>query len=453
MKIFIFFIFLFFTFVQVKAQNLFEYFPLNNGGLNEGASQMVKDSIGNIYFSSKLKKKIYIFNKNTNEWKSIQTDAIVFDMVIDKNNNLWLTTREKSLLKFDGNSIISMKNLLSKYTSTDDLMAYINCDDNNNLWIPFGPFLFKINGEKVIDYNADSLAFNKYLGTISMLKKSDKLIFPSYTRDSILIVNPDDINSKKAINIRNFDVEDSSYVENILEFNGEIYVTITKNLFNMKAYHKKNIYKLIDFNKLEKIKLNFIDTCENCYINKYIFDNNNYLIVFLTNKLNDDYVGQIAVFKNTDFVTLQNTPIVEENGIKMNYFKAFDLMLFNNAIYIVNGSLGLLKYYFTSHLIDNDELCLAGSDVWIHSSYPNPCKNFIKIDFYCSPNKFNELNLDLYNVLGVKIKSLNYSIVNYNNYNGQGSILINIENCPIGFNLISISVKNSVNYKSFVKFY
>lgn len=154
-----------------------------------------RDFVTNVLISGGVTKKLDVVLDDTSKWvtynkdNSPLTSNFITQIVYDHNNITWIGTKDKGVVKFQGNTWQS-------FTSSNSIIpsSSINAmvvDNNNNVWVGFGSGLFAFKNSGIVDYSvllpgknifalhADRLG-NLWVGTDKGLTKFDGTSWTTY---------------------------------------------------------------------------------------------------------------------------------------------------------------------------------------------------------------------------------------------------------------------------------
>ena len=171
-------------------------------------------------------KETVVFNSDNS---TIPEDFMIWDIVVDKNDNVWIAG--DGLMKYDGNKFTLYN---SKNTAMpEDAVGSINVDSKNNLWFTSCRFrqggLVKYNGTEWTVYTPDNSSLPDNLINDIAIDQSDNVWLTvndhlvKFSNDSWKIYNKDDLGL-------------TNYVFAGIQFNNKnLLFGITDNSFNNLA--------------------------------------------------------------------------------------------------------------------------------------------------------------------------------------------------------------------------
>lgn len=131
--------------------NLFKPIPTANGLTDNGVRAVCEDKAGNLWVAMRSGYVLFFdkgrsfkgfLGKNGNLRESSKFNELVYSIMVDNKNNIWLGTKGNGLFKLkpksgNGNFEIShfTNNSKDKYSISSDVVYAIHQDKNNKIWI------------------------------------------------------------------------------------------------------------------------------------------------------------------------------------------------------------------------------------------------------------------------------------------------------------------------------
>ncbi len=89
--------------------------------------------------------------------------------------------------------------------------------------------------------------------------------------------------------------------------------------------------------------------------------------------------------------------------------------------------------------------------LFIRNIYPIPAKNIIQIEFAAARSTYTNLDIELFDINGVKVFSTKPNLIDYNSYNGFGTITLNLSNLDSGIMFLVIKDGTTTRYEKIFK--
>ncbi|HPO62963.1 MAG TPA: T9SS type A sorting domain-containing protein [Candidatus Kapabacteria bacterium] len=81
-------------------------------------------------------------------------------------------------------------------------------------------------------------------------------------------------------------------------------------------------------------------------------------------------------------------------------------------------------------------------DVWVYNLFPNPAENTVTLDFFLHRNEVENLEMSLYNVMGMKIKEINEHY-DYDKFYMLASVNFSVAGLPKGGYIVTLKAGNT----------
>ena len=88
--------------------------------------------------------------------------------------------------------------------------------------------------------------------------------------------------------------------------------------------------------------------------------------------------------------------------------------------------------------VENDRYRRGLPDVWLRKAYPNPAFDRTRVEFFLYPGVSDEINIELYNVMGCHIRNLN-EYFSYDAFSAEGVVDFPVSDLQTGIYLVTIS--------------
>ncbi len=85
-------------------------------------------------------------------------------------------------------------------------------------------------------------------------------------------------------------------------------------------------------------------------------------------------------------------------------------------------------------------------DVWIYNIYPNPSDNLVTLDFFLENTVVDQLEVDIYNIMGMKIKDVTGQI-DYDRSRMRANMKFSVAELPRGSYIVSVKAGKTSSYK------
>ncbi len=276
-------------------------------------------------------------------------------LVVDRDRNIWFTTRGGTLAKFDG------KDFLDFYLEYNNILRFpwTNCplavDEDSNIWVAGTDGVLRFSTKST----ADSLIYKKYSNNDILLNAfAESLIYNEIDR-TIWCAN-----------------RDVSY------FDGE----------------KWNLVVIPDSIRPKVVN----QGGDSCSITGILIDKNNNKYLFWD--FGTNYF--LILGSNNQF-----TKVTFPDGFSP--YNSIDVLsaIFdrNNNLWIGTSQSGLIKYSQEPSVVDEDQSKLP--DIYVRNIYPNPTRGILTIDMLVYPENLHDLKVFIVNLLGAKIKDITKNVV------------------------------------------
>jgi len=374
MKNFLIITFLLFS-VLVQAQPQWVHYHPNNSGIpGYTVNELVIDSTNAKWFATnnglaRFSNNIWTVWDTNN---SPITNNFIQSVVKDKENKIWIATRNKGIFRFDGTNWI-------KYYSTNlgyNLSAInkLRIDNNNMLWAcsqTLGLLKFYSSLNKWIryypvnsglpDYSVTDVKFEgniKWIGTVmGGIARFDDTSWTVYNTNNTPLIS----NFIEGVGIDNY--------------NNKWFCTRFGGVAKYNSF--QNQWTLYT-------STNSGLPWNNTYT--IYFDENNVKLIGISG-------GGFTIFNDTTWITALDTNYTTVFDIKKDKYGNIWLGADGVWVYNPNGIVNIRENNF-----------ILPEDFYLFQNYPNPFNSYTKIKYYV--NKEDNIILAIYDIKGRKIKTL-----------------------------------------------
>jgi hypothetical protein len=464
------------------------FYPIVNGMLTQC---IVVDKDTNNIFIAWRSRYIYKFNLDSNKFidtfdvkNSVPYDPnvqfqtyLIQGLEVDKNGFIWaIILYGNGLLKYDGEKFVNQSNIMGSFANTQWEVGFSK-DNNGDLYCRYYELLFKVTDDELI---ADSvfikhevpeniyidlhLAFTK---TRDLYFLNDKFYFIANSweggNQNPLLVSMNYINPSPQ-NLKIYDFKEDfgiSYNGNLItefyQYQNTLYLTVRKEV----GFTKTEIY-VFDADEENIIKLQF-DALEEIpfyMIQEFLVtDDGNYIfsLIMWENENSTTSESEIWIF-DSDKKLLKKHPapvmpyLYKPGEAKIMYFN--HLTVVGDDLYMMSYSHGgLIKLSGALNNIIENNYNIKFSDIWILEAVPNPVNSngTTTIDFFCMPSRFEQLTVEVSDILGQKTTDFRYEVLNFNYSTGLGQMqIIFNKKLSKGVNFIVLSLSDEMFAKGII---
>ena len=195
----------------------------------------------------------------------------IFDLVEDKNGNLWIASGGEGLFKWKWNSIVEETRTIKQFTMIDGLPSLIlyriELDDNDNLWIGTYNGLLRFDphqNSSIVYTTNDGLTANEFNRISSFKSKSGALYFGSM--NGVNVFSPKVLNQEidsinvpfRLINLNKFSASINQLKDCLKEYNlskkislevGDKFLSVDFSLLDYQQRIHHYAYKIEGFDK------------------------------------------------------------------------------------------------------------------------------------------------------------------------------------------------------------
>lgn len=408
-----------------------------------------------LFLIYEVNKKKWSYIERNEIWSRFKNDSI-FDLyqkfhglthrIFDSNNNIWCSTSNNNILNIQDDTII----IYDKIITPDSNLHYISSimdikfDKKNNLWAMLA---HKDSTTFEIKVNICKLKGN-YFESISCLKHNynkdtrlRQIMFDNENRlwftiaDTVYMMENNEIKKRY-----------SSY-----EFpNGYGY-------FTQMVIDSKNVVYLLNHNCEF-----FIINNDSIYMSSYIWEKERYdfpnaplfyywMCIDSTDNvwITGLHTCNLYKFDSEKNWTIYDVPRFETAADEWCYKFKIEADK-NGKIWMPAQSRGI--YGYGLYIFDPNPVSVEEEknkveanglpDVWVYNLFPNPAENTVTLDFFLHRNEVDNLELSLYNVMGMKIKDIKEHY-DYDKFYMRATVNFSVAGLPKGGYIVTLKAGNS----------
>lgn len=314
--------------------------------------------------------------------------------------------------------------------------------------------LFFIDNDKIVKIETDQNNPSRYLsiGAIYNSLYLEKNFYYFNINHELIRINNDGFK---------FYNRDDYYLENnkMLGSGKNIIPHAIKVPYDNKLWFSTAEGKIVSFNGNKFTKHSFLQNGplqnEQFRIPTFNFDNNGDLFIY-SELVKDTIINSeqtyitydyrlYKFFKKSNFNAWQQINYPKEYGLIINSI-IVDKNVNNKKIYLNMGNELLIYDNITS--VNEVE---KAPTLFFREFYPNPAREYLNIKFAAVPRTVDQMEVNIYNIVGIEVMNEKPEITYYNSYDGFGECRINISSLHPGIYLVILNDGETVRYSKFVK--
>ncbi len=344
---------LFLIFSNLGCQWTYHPIVKDSSGFLFSVHQIESDSAGIIYCRARAGDEIDIYNPSADSWKRVNIRVPV-GMALDKNNNLWIASNGDGLVMYDGTDTVTYNHLLMKYFSAWNswdmpLAAGISCDDKNNVWFGYGPYLFRLAAGELKAFDLEELGINKMFFEEEVNFYKDKLVFRGNNGYSIIIFDPENpMNYREILLSDTAGVKDKPKVDKIIIRNNEIYCKVTY-IWDSNPGKFASIYRF-NGDKFDTVAFDYLGGYQAYSIQDFAFDDFGNTVIFASVWDGISWHGELVYYRDWKKSEVYRTPVIDDpyQPVKTSFMFANSIHLKGRDVWICWWSLGVMKFSSTT---------------------------------------------------------------------------------------------------------
>lgn len=389
----------FIIFISSKVNGQWNYHPIQNdsSGFLFSVHQIESDNADNIYCRARAGNEIDIYNKVQDSWKRVFV-KIPVGMAIDKNNNLWITSNGDGLVMYDGKDTVTYNHLLMKYfgawNSWDKpLAAGISCDDKNNVWFGYGPYLFRLAAGELKVFDFEKLGIKKNFYEEEVYFYGDKLVFRGKNGYSMIIFDPENPSDYREIQLTDTtEQENKPKIDEIVINKDDIFCKVT---YNWDPYPGK-FASIFRFNgdKFDTVAFDYLNEYKSYSIQDFGFDTDGNAVVFASVWDGTNRFGELVYYRDWKKTAVCRTPVIDDPNqpVKTSFMYINSMHLDGSDAWLCWWALGVLKFSANPNPVEENSITIENKAIFHPESESIELTGSV---FNCAA--------EIYSVLGDKI--------------------------------------------------